>query len=275
MNLFDTSEFEPTTLSDEGCYFPTPAWAAQQILEERVPLGPNSFVLEPTCGDGRWLDVLPAGVKSLGVELREDLAAIARGKGHQVICGDILNVELPEGITHAIGNPPFVAEFCDKLMLDVLHKALPHDGLAAFVLPTYYFQTSRHVWDLHRKWSIDVELIPRDLYFGLRYALCLARFTKSTTRRLAGFFLYPETVGIGNMSERARKRLTEGSWRAAVRGALEDLGGKGSLQQIYRQMEPRRPTTNPNWEAQTRKVLYTYPEFTQLGPALHGLAQAA
>lgn len=186
--LFETSAFAKTVPSDEGNYYPTKTWVAQRVITERVPLTKDAFVLEPTCGDGRWLDALPPGTRAFGVEVREDLATLARAKGHRVITGDILTVPLPNGITHAIGNPPFVSDFIDRLLMDILHPALTPDGMAALLLPTYYFQTSRHVWDLHRKWSIDVELIPRDIYEGLSKALCLARFTKSTSRRLMGLF---------------------------------------------------------------------------------------
>jgi hypothetical protein len=256
MKLFDTTAFEDAQLGDEGNYYPTPTWVAQELLSHRVALPKDAFVLEPTCGDGRWLDVLPPGTRALGVEMRTDLANIARGKGHAVLCGDVLRVPLPQGLTHAIGNPPFVAEFIDKL-LDRLHGLFPKDGLAAFVLPAYYFQTSRHVWELQKRWDIDLELIPRDIYEGLSKTLAFARFTKSTSRRLVGLFLYPEAVDVAESGGNVRKRLREGGWRPVVLEALRECGGEATLQQLYRLIEPRRPTGNPWWQQRVRAVLQT------------------
>jgi site-specific DNA-methyltransferase (adenine-specific) len=254
MNLFDTRAFEPPTTNNEGSYFPTPTWAAQEIITQRVPLPPDAFVLEPTCGDGRFLDALPPGTRRLGVEIRADLAAIAAVKGHHVIQGDILTVPLPEGITHAVGNPPFSADFIDAL-LNRLHGTLTKDGIAAFILPCYLFQTSRRVWDYTRKWSIDVEMIPRDIYEGLSKPLALARFQKSTSRRLVGLFLYPETVDIVETSKRMQDRLERMTWRDVVFETLADLGGRATLKQLYRAIEPKRPSGNPWWRERIRATL--------------------
>lgn len=50
-------------------YF-TPTWAAEIIVEQLYPhLSANDLVIEPTCGDGRFLSAIPAHVPAYGVEL--------------------------------------------------------------------------------------------------------------------------------------------------------------------------------------------------------------
>lgn len=59
--------------------FPTPAWAAEALVRENLAdLSSNDFVLEPTCGPGRFLAAVPAHVEAVGVEIDPVLAQQAR-----------------------------------------------------------------------------------------------------------------------------------------------------------------------------------------------------
>lgn len=281
MELFDTTSLGITAVDKDGVdrtgnYFPTPTWAADLILNNRIPYNDDSYFLEPTCGDGRWLDVIPQPCRKLGVELRADLVQVARTKGHTIIHGNALEVPFPTGITHAIGNPPFEADFIDAL-LDKLHRTLPNDnGLAAFVLPTYYLQTSVHAYRLAQRWEIDVELIPRDIYPGLSKPLMLTRLWRNKAKRGLGLFLYAETVDMRSMNNAARDNADRKTWAQFVLDILEHLGGEATLEQMYRAASSKRPTANPFWQEQLRKVLRKVAINTDRGVYRHPLyAKAA
>lgn len=111
-------------------YF-TPRWAAEAIVERHfADLRPGAAVVEPSCGDGRFLMALPDHIDAVGVEIDPVQAAIARERsGRTVITGDFLKVDLPNDIEAIVGNPPFVANTV-AAFLDRSH-ALLRDGAAA------------------------------------------------------------------------------------------------------------------------------------------------
>ncbi|WP_223271135.1 hypothetical protein [Pseudomonas putida] len=50
--------------------YPTPAWAAAAIVRKNFShLSAKDFVLEPTCGPGRFLQAVPQYVPALGIEI--------------------------------------------------------------------------------------------------------------------------------------------------------------------------------------------------------------
>jgi adenine-specific DNA-methyltransferase len=64
-------------------------------------------VLEPSCGDGRFLLALPDEVNAVGVEIDPCWPSARELTGRPVITGDFLTADIPGPITHVIGNPPF------------------------------------------------------------------------------------------------------------------------------------------------------------------------
>lgn len=44
------------------------------------------------------------------------------------------------------------------------------------------------------------------------------------------------------------------TWTDVVFDALNELGGEAELRQIYEAVADRRPTMNPAWQAQIRKI---------------------
>lgn len=103
-----------------GGYY-TPAEVARFICEWAIT-SPSSRVLEPSCGDGAFIEaantrLLQLGAQNaasqiLGVELFSKEADKARAKGAQVICGDFFTQccsDIGAGRFDAIvGNPPFI-----------------------------------------------------------------------------------------------------------------------------------------------------------------------
>lgn len=237
--------------------FPTPAWAADALVREHLAhLGECDFVLEPTCGPGRFLAAIPAHVAALGVEIDPQLAQQARTlTGRQVITGDFLAVDIPAKPTVVLGNPPFETRLIEQI-LDKVHALLIADGCVCFVLPAYFFQTARRVTRYSERWSISQQIIPRNLYSGLKHPLVFAQFTKDQHRLLVGFSLFHELAFLQGLPKSVRDAVDSGraTWASVVREAIDEHGGEASLTQIYEYVADRRPTRNPAWREQIRKI---------------------
>jgi hypothetical protein len=268
MSNFDLfpAAIDPASIQRDLGQYDTPAWVAEAIIE-RVGLKSKvgGMVIEPTCGTGAFLSMIPSHLDAIGVEIdpiRAEIAAASSGR--RVIVGDFRTVALPAKADCVIGNPPFEA----KLVEDVLQRSyalLEREGEACFILPAYIFQTTTKVLEYKKNWSIYQELMPRNLFPNLKLPLIFARFVKDGRRVLSGFFLYEETYDVQGMPAPIKEALATGrkpsAWRSAVIEAMQELGGRAKLPQLYNAMMPRRPTDNPWWKNQVRKVLQEYPDF--------------
>lgn len=243
-------------------YF-TPRWVAEILYDAHFShLGPNDLLWEPTCGNGNMIASVPSNVPCIGTELDPELVMKARRFGRPIIQGDCLTADLSEygKVTAVFGNPPFVMDLFEKLlercaqMLDIGHKA-------GFIIPAYFFQTSKTVMKLGRKWSIEQEMLPRDIFPSLIKPLTFGTFIRENQPRLIGFRLFAETAAMREFSSEVRYELTNGStetrsiWKNAITRTLNKLGGKASLKDIYASMRDDRPTQNEFWKEQIRKVL--------------------
>lgn len=258
--------------------WPTPRWVCEAIVDHYYRfLDLADSVLEPSCGEGRFLEALPAEVPALGVEIDPALAERARqATGRPVICGDFLTVEIPGRFTHVIGNPPFDAKVVHGF-LDRAHQLLHDGGSCGLLLPAYVLQTSSKVMAMNRRWSISSELMPRNIFPRLKLPLVFARFRKDTERSLFGFFLYREAADVACMPRDVQNALNtpaKGSvWRQAVRAAFARLGrATATLEALYATVE--RPSENRYWREKVRQVLQVYPEFQRAGTGTWQLAEA-
>jgi adenine-specific DNA-methyltransferase len=247
-------------------YF-TPGYATEALVHRHFSqLGASDLVIEPACGDGGFLAALPLHVPAIGVEIDPVIAALARANtGRTVITGDFRSAVLPDRAAAVIGNPPFNAKLISQF-LDRSWSLLDEGGVAGFILPAYVLQTSTAVNRFHRRWSIEQELLPRNLFPRLKLPIVFSIFRKERVRRLVGFFLYAEAADIAAMHRDCR-RIAEQSgkpqtWRAVTLYALRSLGGDATLDALYRAIEPRRPSlANRYWEARIRNVLQTCDDF--------------
>lgn len=241
-------------------YF-TPSWAAELLVRRHfADLCANDTVLEPSCGDGRFLMAIPRNVGAYGVEIDPMQAEAAiQNTGREVIVGDFLTAKLPRKPTVVIGNPPFQSNLIDDFLARCYNE-LDYGGRIGFLLPVYYLQTASKVVDLNRRFSIVQELVPRNLFEGAMKPLMFCRFTKERHTVLSGFFLYAETdavlVGLkGDIRDLVLgNKGTAHCWRDAVELALRALGGRATLNQLYLAIENNRPTNNPWWREQVRKI---------------------
>lgn len=239
--------------------YPTPQWAAEALVERYFSdLGMYDTVLEPSCGDGRFLHAVPAHVPAIGVEIDPALAIAAHANtGRRIVVGDFRTVEIDVAPTTIIGNPPFNYRTINEF-LDRAHQLLPAEGRVGFLLPVYYFQTAARVVELTQRWSLAQELIPRNLYPRLRLPLCFAMLRKGAPRTLVGFALYSETDAVRHLGAPYRDQLSQPArsvWEAVVGAALARLGGEATLQDLYSEIEGKRPTANRWWREKVRQVV--------------------
>ncbi|MGG2576079.1 class I SAM-dependent methyltransferase [Pseudomonas aeruginosa] len=252
-----TSTPEAASTQVELSQYPTPAWAAAAIARKNFPnLSANDFVLEPTCGPGRFLQALPEFVPAMGVEIDPHLAQMARDlTGRRVITGDFFEVKIEERPTLVLGNPPFETKFIDRL-LDRSYELLVDEGRCALILPCFALQTASRVCRYNERWALEQEMIPRNIYTGLQCPLAFVTFTKDKQRLMVGFSLYQELAYLQSLPRDVQEAMKQGpaTWRSVVADAIDLFGGVADLKQIYEYVADRRPTANPNWREQVRKV---------------------
>jgi site-specific DNA-methyltransferase (adenine-specific) len=241
--------------------FFTPAWATQRIVEHFYPDLAGKRVIEPSCGDGRFLMALPDACEAVGVEIDPVMAERARlNSGREVIEGDFSSVDLPFRPEVIVGNPPFSSDIIDSF-LDRGYDMMDYGGEIGFILPVYLFQTASRVLRYHERFSLDQVLMPRNMFQGMQKPLMFARFKKERQRNLVGFFLYGETQAVLQLKKQYRLMFVGNESRASLWGevverALIALGGEASLDAIYTEIEGKRPYEgNSFWKQQVRKVL--------------------
>lgn len=278
LNLFPdhAPEDAKMPLAELGQY-PTPVWVAEAIVERHFPdLDDSDLVLEPTCGPGPFLNAIPEHIPAFGVEIDPEYAAIARSRtGRTVLEGDIRTIDLPAQPTAIIGNPPFAGAVIDAL-LDRAWDWLPEEGRIGLILPAFYFKTASKVVGLNQRWSMSQEMIPQNIYPRLRYPLLFTLLSKDRQRTLVGFALYHDADVALSLGKRYRETLDRGTgsvWRNVVEIALERLGGEAKLQELYREVEHRRPTDNQYWKAKIRQMVQKH--CVRTGPATWALPAAA
>lgn len=238
----------------------TPFWAAEMLAEDVLRSLGRVGVVEPSCGSGSFLSAIPSDMPAYGVEIDPDMAAVAAtNTGRRIVVGDFRTVELPEWeIGAIIGNPPFGAEDIDGF-LSRSHAILPDEGVAAFILPAHAFSTTTRVRRWNERYAIEVKTIPRSLFGRISMPLVWAKFVKTRQRTLVGLLLFAEQTDVESMPREVRRRLGgPGTWHEAVTLALQSLQGEATLQQIYRAVEPRRPSGNQWWKEKVRQTLRAY-----------------
>lgn len=239
-------------------YFTAPWFATLMVEHYFGNLCSKDLVLEPSCGHGAFLKAIPDHVQAVGVEIDDEVAQMARiTSGRNVITGDFMDVDLPFRPTAIIGNPPFSLDIFES-MLSRSYDLLPKDKKAVFLLPAYFFQTAKSVVRFKHKWSIEVDFVPRDIYAGLSKPLVVAQFVKDGMRLLKNLFFYSEKIDFENLSARSKgilkDQMQKSVWKSLVFDAMSHLGGKAKLKQIYDFVSNKRPTENPFWKEQIRKV---------------------
>jgi hypothetical protein len=183
-------------------------------------------------------------------------------------------VNLPEGVTAIVGNPPFEMDVFERFLTRA-HRTLPDLSQAGFLIPAYFFQTYGRVVRWNERWSMQLDLVPRGLFPNLKLPLTFCMFHKDGRRDMVGFALYAELAAVKNLAQRSQEVLQDGKphrsvWRALVEDALEQLGGRATLADVYRVIEPRRPTQTTFWREKVRQQLQLH--FSRIGTGEYALA---
>lgn len=235
----------------------TPFWAAEELVADAIDDLGRCALLEPSCGRGAFLAAFPRDWEALGVEIDPQLAAQARElTGRDVLVGDFRTIDLGQReFGGLIGNPPFGEPMVESL-IDRSFQLLPEGGLLASILPAYCFQTASRVTRWGDRFSIDVKLIPRQLFPGMEKPLVWAKFRKTNGRRFWGLMLFREQRDCELMPKPLHEALRgPGTWRDCVGLALERLGGAASIAAIYDQITPERRGASDHWRPKVRQTL--------------------
>ena len=138
-----------TAVSKDLQYYPTPLKVVARILDEvgltspedhRRDYGPGYErpvyrVLEPSCGDGRFLDeIVRRRHRCFGIEVHPRRAAEARAKGHSVLTGNFLEVRPDHSFDRVVMNPPFYGKHYRK-HLEHAKGFLKPGGTLVSILP--------------------------------------------------------------------------------------------------------------------------------------------
>jgi site-specific DNA-methyltransferase (adenine-specific) len=234
----------------------TPFWAAEELVADALRSLGSVSIVEPACGTGAFLSAIPPHLPAFGVDIDPAVvrAAVANS-GREVIVGDFRTVDLSgREVQLVIGNPPFPMATVEGFM-QRSHQLLPDGGMVAMILPAFAFQTPSRVARWMDHYSIDVSLIPRTLFGKIAQALVWAKFIKGGQRRFHGLMLFAEQRDIEQMRPMFREALAgPGTWREAVRRALEALGGEASLSAIYDLITPERRVSQ-HWQPKVRQTL--------------------
>lgn len=242
----------------------TPSWAANDLVEH-VRLRPDDVVLEPSCGDGVFLQAIPSSHEAVGVEIDPAMATLARiNSGREVILGDFRFVDIPVRPTLIIGNPPFKTDLVMEF-LSRSYELLPDRGRVAFILSTHILQTPRHLVDLSSRWGMEHSIMPRTLFNRAERPLSFLQLTKGG-RGMKGMLLYQQAYFFNRLPLAAKKIANRGNgsvWFRVVSWAMSQAGGAADLPELYKLVGQNPPTTNKFLKEKVRQVLQQY--FKRIG----------
>ncbi len=255
----------PTTDPALGQWF-TPRWAAEVLAADALLGLGDVGVVEPSCGDGAFLSAIPERHDAVGVEIDPRMAeAAAVATGRTVIVGDFATAEIAvRDLGLVVGNPPYSMPIIDSFVTRS-HELLPEDGVCALLLPAHVLSTTSRVNRWNAMFAIEQRMVPRSLFPRISLPLVWTRFVKSRRRTMVGFMLFDEQTDVETMPASVRRALGRpGTWREAVGIAIHSLGGEATLKEIYRAIEPKRPSGNQWWKDKVRQTAGLY--FRRTGP---------
>lgn len=135
-----------TAVSKDLQFYPTPRAVVDAAMEFAEIPNPAHYrsdyhkmpvlnVLEPSCGDGRILDVLrERGQDRFGIEYHPARASVARSKGHPVLTANFLEHPATPEFDVVVMNPPFYGRHYVKHVQHAM-KFLKPGGTLVSILP--------------------------------------------------------------------------------------------------------------------------------------------
>tara|TARA_B100001146_G_C16160705_1_gene425523 strand:+ start:93 stop:1358 length:1266 start_codon:yes stop_codon:yes gene_type:complete len=141
-----------TSLAKQLQYYPTPSNIVDRIIQD-IAWKPDDYVLEPSCGTGRFLDPLKEqGTKSLGYEVSPERVFVCRAKGHAVMQGNFLESIPNEEFDYVLMNPPFYGKHYENHIRHAL-KFLKPGGILISILPVTARYDHHLLDDLSGRWE--------------------------------------------------------------------------------------------------------------------------
>lgn len=123
-----------TEVAKDLQFYKTPSDVVERVLAQ-VHLKAGVSVLEPSCGDGAFMDAIRAtGADVFGIEYHAGRAQTARSKGHKVFTYNFLDVDPVEEYDYVIMNPPFYGRHYIK-HVEHAYKFLKPGGRLVTILP--------------------------------------------------------------------------------------------------------------------------------------------
>lgn len=111
-------------------------------------------VLEPSCGDGRIMDMVKAyGHRCVGIEYHAGRAAQARAKGHAAHTANFLEVKPFPYFDVVVMNPPFYGRHYVKHVRHAMKFLKPGGRLVAILPATAHYDHASALEDLRGRWE--------------------------------------------------------------------------------------------------------------------------
>lgn len=145
-----------TDVSKDLQYYPTPAAVVKRILADHNWRGKR--VLEPSCGCGRFMDVLRSeGASVFGIEVDAGRVAECEAKGHKVMRWNFLEVQPNAGTGMAdfdavVMNPPFYGRHYAKHIRHAM-RFVKSGGVLVSILPATARYDHVELNDLNVLWQ--------------------------------------------------------------------------------------------------------------------------
>lgn len=131
---------ETTGVSKDLQFYRTPNDVVVRVLDE-IHLPKDGTVLEPSCGDGAFLDELrKRGYQTYGVEVDHARAHECLAKGHHVHVGNFLELHAPNKYSAVVMNPPFYGEHYLKHISKAIECLKPGGTLVAVLPASAWYQ---------------------------------------------------------------------------------------------------------------------------------------
>lgn len=157
--LADCSDDEPVKKQESRAvakdlqYYPTPKAVIDRAIADFSHKLRGELVLEPSCGCGRFLDVLASyGANVYGVEVDGSRVMQARAKGHTVLQANFLETVPEPKYDRVVMNPPFYGKHYAKHVRHAMQFLKP-DGVLVAILPVTARYDHGLLDDMRGRWS--------------------------------------------------------------------------------------------------------------------------
>lgn len=143
-----------TALTKDLAYYPTPQPVIERVLRD-VRLEPDMCVLEPSCGDGRFIRAILAQeprARVTGIEVHAARAFEAQQAGCNVMVANFLETEPDPRFDLVVMNPPFCGKTYQK-HVDHARKFLKPRGRLVAILPATAHLDHGFCGDPTKRWN--------------------------------------------------------------------------------------------------------------------------